>query len=576
MAELRSPLESPEAFAAYKDRIRHQLKAQVVERIAFLESATEELGALETLARRASNVPLVAELANLAQMARHECAALNRFDSVADPSPIATDVRTVEPLHGVIRESRVTHHGPDYFTETAPHAPYSTDFRSTAYRPAAPRPAPVIPTFPKTPARQVDEIFRDVETLAEEVESGLAESGIPGVVRLKAQLCRQRALQSELAAQDIQHWPLQQLISQIRRRVDEEHGPDHYLIPLRRELWPTEAWPWQQLAELYIWLAKAYETLSWFDHEADSLGRNDRHELLESIAAHQTRLYRHLQAYFPRQNDEHQITLFRDLCAIADDEDVYLQCLQERFPDDLLAERAEAMPAILERLHADRASREKRDRAVALLRALVGRSGFGAEPEDHQALVRAVVACRSEGEPCSSLVFRETISKWIDTLESSEDRCVQEVARELKMDADRSVVRVDDESPVGETKLTESERAELDSVRAVVAGKKCLFIGGVCREESRQKLEKELGLAELVWPSTNGAESVYKFEPDIQNTDFTVVLVRFMRTGWGQARELAVRNGKPFVRLPAGYGLKQVVRQFHQQLPAREVAVESK
>src|SRR5215472_17443242 len=84
MAEYRSPLESPEAFAAYRERVKHQLKTQLAERIAFLESAHRELNALEALARRASNVPLVSELAHLALQADREAAALRGPEPAAE------------------------------------------------------------------------------------------------------------------------------------------------------------------------------------------------------------------------------------------------------------------------------------------------------------------------------------------------------------------------------------------------------------------------------------------------------------------------------------------------------------
>lgn len=567
MADFRPPLESREAFVAYRERVKQQLRAHITERIAFLESAQVELQALESLARRASNAPLVAELAGLMQQAEREIVTLRGPDGASAPS--AESLPAIAPMDGLRRVDN---------RASAFHAPVSavtTDYRPPTPRPTPPsRPAPPVPPVPKNPVRPLEEIYRDVDALADRAEQddpALRET--PGLIRLKALLCRQRALQAELASEGIQHWPLRQLLGHLRRRIDDEHGPGHYLIPLRAELWPHEAWPWNRLADLYDSLAEAYEALDWYDQEVEKLNKVEREELLESIAAHQTRLWRHLQTYFPRQNDEHQISLFRDLCAIAEQEEVYLFSLQERCPDETLEERAEQLPVLLEQLRLDRTQRARREAILQELQRLVSEVDFGTRDDDPQALAQAVARCRAAGIPASSTALRAPLMDWLSLLEESEDKSVQEVVRELQREAERRATRADAVLPESDRPLSEQEQAELDAVRALVRGKKCLFIGGICREESRQRLERDLELAELVWPSTNGTESVYKFESDIQSTDITVILVRFMRTGWGQARELALRYNKMFVRLPAGYGLMQVVRQFHRQLVPQEVVV---
>jgi hypothetical protein len=558
MSDQTSPLESPEAFSAYCERVKQQLQDSITERLKFLEAASTQLAAFETLARKSGNASLTNELLLLGQHASRESAALKNEGATDSPAPVAGTV--------IVPSSPVEQ-------PAAPAASYPTAVASVPYEPRittwrpTPPPRPVLPPVPKSPRRPLEELYRETDLLTEQAEQeGDLYSETTGLIRLKALLCRQRALQAELAAEDIQHWPLRQLLNYIRRRIDDEHGAGHYLIPLRAELWPTDAWPWYRLADLYESLADAHVALAWYDEEAEKLNQPERQELLESIASHQTRLWRHLQTYFPRQNDEHQINFFRELCAIAEEEDVYLYSLQERCPDDALEEKAEALPLILESLKVDRKNRAKREAALQQLRLLVGDPDFGTREGDPAALNQAVVKCRKEGVPPSSVTLRNILADWVSLLEESTEKGVQEVAREIQKEADRLIRKAEFESAEPEQALSESEQAELDAVRALVRGKKCLFIGGICREESRQRLERELELAELVWPSTNGTESVYRFEPDIQNTDVTVVLVRFMRTGWGQARELAVRNEKMFVRLPAGYGLKQVVRQFHRQL----------
>jgi hypothetical protein len=562
-----SPLDSEALLDAYCDRIRKQLDTSVENRARFLESAHFKLTTLLNIARNAADGPLTEELTHLSAQAARELDALrgtNLADAaVALPAPLPTlDLSAVEKPVGNGTASVVHEQAQEYRVVTA--------------RPALPpRPAP--PPVPSSPRRPLEEVYQDTDTLTEQAEQeGDVFSGTVGLIKLKALMCRQRALQAELAQRDIQHWPLRSLLNYLRRRIDDEHGPGHYLIPLRAELHPAEPWPWNRLADLYESLIEAYNALDWYDAEAAKLTQPERQELLESIASHQTRLWRHLQSWFPRQNDEHQIHFFRDLCGIAEEEDVYLYSLQERCPDDLLDERAEQLPVVLEHLQLDKKNRAKREAAVQQLRALVTNPDFGTRETDPKELAAAVAHCRKQGAPASSVALRALLTPWVALLEECKEKAVQEVAREIQKEADRLAKRAEADLAEPDQALSDDEQTELDEVRNLVRGKRCLFIGGICREESRQRLERELGLAELVWPSTNGTESVYKFEPDIEKSDITITMVRFMRTGWGQARELAVKHNKLFARLPAGYGLRQVVRQLHRQLPREEPVTAAK
>jgi hypothetical protein len=573
MSDFKHPLDSPEAFSAYCEHVKQQFQNLVEERVSFLESAQAHLAILEGLARKSGASPILTELELLGQKARREAAALR--ESALQPPvelPPSFSFTAVIPAQSQITSSPTSLNGPttspslDYRAVSEPRGAF--DSRLVRPTPAPPPPpiraaAPV----PKTEQRSLEELYAATDALVEEAEQeGDLYSGVSGLIRLKALLCRQRGLQAELAQRDIQHWPVRQLLSYIRRRIDEEHGSGHYLIMLRAELWPAEPWPWYRLAELYEGLGEAYAALDWYEEEADKFNQPERQELLESIAAHQTRLWRHLQLYFPRQNDEHQLQFFRSVCAMAEQEDVYLYSLQERCPDEELEEKAKSLPVIIEHLKVDRKNRSKREAAIAELRQLVTGPDFGTRDGDPHLLEQAVVKCRETGAPASSTALRTVLMNWVSLLSESEEKSVQEVARELEKETER-LARKAAETDTSEAEIfSESEIAELEAVRDMVRGKRCLFIGGICREESRQKIERELGLAELVWPSTNGAESVYKFESDIQNTDITVILIRFMRTGWGHARELAVKHDKMFVRLPAGYGINQVVRQFYRQL----------
>lgn len=320
--EYQSPLDSREAFGAFASEARQALKAQIADRAAFLESARLQLGALQTLAREAANEPLIERIAALIDDASREIASLR------DGTATVSAPRTAVVDETTSRESRGPAWRPWTSTRTGPSQP-----------------------VPALPARQPEAIFADVDALQEQVGADTPDlRGVAGLIRLKALLCRQRGLQAELAVAGVEHWPLRQLLHQIRRRIDDTCGPGHYLIPLRAEVFPTEPWPWYRLAELYDGLARAQDALEWYQANTELIPLAQRQEVLECTAAHQTRLWRHLQGYFPRQNDEHQISLFRDLRAAAETEGVYLSTLQERCPDETLVERTEQLASILHRV----------------------------------------------------------------------------------------------------------------------------------------------------------------------------------------------------------------------------------
>ena len=61
--------------------------------------------------------------------------------------------------------------------------------------------------------------------------------------------------------------------------------------------------------------------------------------------------------------------------------------------------------------------------------------------------------------------------------------------------------------------------AELEAVREVTRGKRCLLLGGTCREENRRKIEEALQLSELVWPSTKPSDPLSKFDTELRHSD---------------------------------------------------------
>jgi hypothetical protein len=119
-----------------------------------------------------------------------------------------------------------------------------------------------------------------------------------------------------------------------------------------------------------------------------------------------------------------------------------------------------------------------------------------------------------------------------------------------------------------ELTLDPHRAAELEKILPLVQGTRGIMIGGVCREDNRRAIEQTLKLSTLVWEDTNGRESVYDFESLVAHPETRVVflMIRFMRTGYGRVAELCRKYGKTLVRLPAGYGVNQVIHQLAEQM----------
>ena len=85
---------------------------------------------------------------------------------------------------------------------------------------------------------------------------------------------------------------------------------------------------------------------------------------------------------------------------------------------------------------------------------------------------------------------------------------------------------------------------ELEAVRQITQGKRCLLLGGTCREENRRKIEEALQLSELVWPSTKPSDPLSKFDTEIRHADIVALLTRFSRKEWKNAQDICAREGK--------------------------------
>ncbi|HKX46275.1 MAG TPA: hypothetical protein VJP77_06200, partial [Planctomycetota bacterium] len=103
---------------------------------------------------------------------------------------------------------------------------------------------------------------------------------------------------------------------------------------------------------------------------------------------------------------------------------------------------------------------------------------------------------------------------------------------------------------------------------ALLAGKVVLLIGGQRRAFEADRLQRDLGLAELRWISTTAHRSIAPLEEEIWKPDVALVVTapRWSDHAFIELKQTAQQAGKPFLQLPGGYGTNQVAYQVMRQV----------
>ncbi|GAB4108776.1 MAG: hypothetical protein Kow001_07290 [Acidobacteriota bacterium] len=111
------------------------------------------------------------------------------------------------------------------------------------------------------------------------------------------------------------------------------------------------------------------------------------------------------------------------------------------------------------------------------------------------------------------------------------------------------------------------ESASVQRVADILRGQSVLLIGGCCRPQSKEALERAFGLGELIWLETSEHGSVTAFEPYVSRPDVALVLlaIRWSSHSFGEVSRYCERYRKPLVRLPSGYNPNQVAEQILRQ-----------
>jgi len=194
---------------------------------------------------------------------------------------------------------------------------------------------------------------------------------------------------------------------------------------------------------------------------------------------------------------------------------------------------------------------------------------------DWERLISACVGLLELGMKPSNVEIRELLLPIIDEMpeEVGQDEAFSRIVAEI----DRYLCsRESDRQDAAAGAVPEpvvQQAAQLLGGRAVV------LIGGDCRPRAKERLERDLGLSELRWLSTRSHQSISEFEPQVARPDVGLVMlaIRWASHSFEGVSAMCDRHGKPFVRLPRGYGVNQVaseiVRQASGQLAGQQASV---
>lgn len=240
----------------------------------------------------------------------------------------------------------------------------------------------------------------------------------------------------------------------------------------------------------------------------------------------------------------------------------------------------EELKARAERLRSSWAAARSGDKELAAFkqrakyhaqRLLAGSEGDDAR-HDWEELFGSVDGMIQRGLPASSKEVTDPLIELADRapveLELNEnERRALEAARKRKGLLDATAQRIAEEEEEGEGE----PGPEVKEAEALLRGKVAVLIGGDRRPGAAEALERALGLEELRWVETRPHEPVSRFESDVSRSDVDVVMlaIRWTSHSHGDVQKMCEQHGKPFVRLPGGYGPSQVALQVMGQISER-------
>lgn len=235
----------------------------------------------------------------------------------------------------------------------------------------------------------------------------------------------------------------------------------------------------------------------------------------------------------------------------------------------------EQVTAIIDEIHDDleslrevNARQDRRKKALGRVRyhaGLVGR-GRGSD-HDKAKIVDAVEELVADGLPPSSLELRDVLLPIRPELPDpgDEDCGYCRVLAEL----DLHLARLEAEPQIEEA--DEQPSPQVAQVAELIRGTELVVLGGEVRVEAETALRDAFGLSGLTWLHLDDNPTNEDFSRAIarENVSVVVLLIRWARHRYGDAKEAADLHDKPFVRVPGGYNPNSIAAAIMNQASER-------
>ncbi len=391
---------------------------------------------------------------------------------------------------------------------------------------------------------------------------------------LLACACRYRLIQPEAAVYG-REWDASQLKRQLTT-LAKERFRNLWLPPLDLGIDFSEH-ELETLQTGYEALARSWQMWRWYEQHRADMDKGVGVPLLESIAAPVPMVQ---QIWTSKQ--------LLSRLAEQDGADTLRDAVQEeararKWDLDMLAANSSRQRQSHFIKHADEHWEEakrcvqkkaQQREAIARLQAVLSAPNPDTFEED---LLCALVACHRAQIPYSNKELCALISGYDFLLENPAvpDRCAltkseQSSARKFLVNVGKQLLKSEQKEAPQEQQPEEEPQPEhngdlLSEARKITQGKKLFMLCFNRRAEAEQHIREALQFAEVDWPDLDGAESVNSMEARIRNADMTVVVVRYSRTRWKEARDIAKQYGKQFVMATKGYGVTHLAQQIVEQ-----------
>ncbi len=244
--------------------------------------------------------------------------------------------------------------------------------------------------------------------------------------------------------------------------------------------------------------------------------------------------------------DENQFQIFHWLQRVTKEHSVFV-AKHMKLTDPAAASD---IPAIREQLQQAQLRWEAPKQRAKILKRITYELGKTAtDPAAWDAVFRQVeeLVVR-EKTPPSNVELRELLLPHLDRIPQTEEPNEAFLAVQRAMDDFLRSVEGRDADAAGPQGMANPEVEEL---KAILAGRKVILIGGIPDPHGKARLEHAFGLEELVWVEARHEESISPIALEVRDPAVVLVLVvvRWMSHAHGNVKKQCVEVNKPFVML---------------------------